>query len=105
MNEEEAFRLVNNLDWEDKKRRFAPKWSLVTYSRNGIIEDVQRFKETPQTKEQSEIMKRFPQSLQFTAWPGRFSTPKHIRQEISESIRVLTVVELPENKGKRWVKA
>lgn len=105
MNEEEAFRLINNLDWEDKRRRFAPKWSLVTYSRNGNIEDVQRFKETPQAKEQIEIMKRFPQCLQLTAWPGRFSNPKHIRKEIAESNRVLAVVELPENKGKRWVKA
>lgn len=103
MTEDEAFRLVNNLDWEDKKRRFAPQWSLVTYSREGVIEDVQRFRESPQAKEQIEILKRFPKSCQFTSWPGQFGTVEQLTQKIQESIRTLAIVESNENQGKRWI--
>ena len=105
MTKDEAFRLINNLDWEEKTRRFAPQWSLVTYSRKGVIEDITRLKERPQITDQTELMKRFPKSLQFTSYQGQLQTAKQLEQKIRDSIKTLALVEAKENQGKRWIQA
>jgi hypothetical protein len=46
MSIDEAFKLIENLDFpEGLKRKFAPGYSLIQITRNGEIVCVERFKE------------------------------------------------------------
>jgi hypothetical protein len=105
MTPQEALQIINNLDYEEKKLRFAPKWSIVSFDTSGQIIDVARYKEAPQTIEQIQEFSKHPKSMQFTSCPGQIKTAKELVGKIKEPLRILRIVELPENKGKRWVKA
>jgi hypothetical protein len=88
MTLEEAFNLTNNFDVKEKLRPFAPQWSTVVVSRNGEIVDVIRHKEQPSLRLNKEHMERYPDSVQFTAWPSRFRAVGELRKEIEKCVWV-----------------
>ena len=104
MTPQEALQVINNLDYEEKKRRFAPKYSIVSFDVSGQIIDVARYKESPQTVEQNQEFRKYPKSMQFTVCPEQIQTAEELVGKIKETLRIIRIVELPKNKGKRWVK-
>jgi hypothetical protein len=81
-----AFELINNLDVREPLRPHSPQWSTVVVSRSGDIADVIRHSEKPNAYLHRRQMDAYPQSMQFTAWPGRFATIDDLEAEIRKCV-------------------
>ena len=86
MTPKRAFRLIENLDVKEKYRRFAPRWSAVVVDKDGVILDVIKYKESPNYQLHQEHMRQYPQSVQFTAWPGRFRDVAELEQHLAKCV-------------------
>ena len=104
MTIEDAFRRINNLDGREQLRRYSPQWATVVVDRAGSIMDVIPHKESPTLDLNRRHMQKYPESIQFTAWQGQFSTPETLAAKISENVRAAELASRPENIGKKWIK-
>jgi hypothetical protein len=88
MTIEEAFRLINNLDFpEGLKRKFAPGYSLIHINEFGEIVAVERYKSAPLMAEEIELFKRFPpprRTVQITAVPGMYSSIDELKERVRD---------------------
>jgi hypothetical protein len=86
MTLELAFELVNNLEVREPLRKFSPQWSTVAVDQNGEIIDVIRHKQQPTLELNREHLLKYPQSVQITAWPGRFSSIDELAKTVAECV-------------------
>ena len=86
MTLEEAFKLANNLDVREALRKFSPQWSTVAVSKTGEIVDVIRHKDQPTLELNREHLLKYPDTVQITAWPGRFGTVDDLKRTVQECI-------------------
>ncbi len=87
MTIEEAYNLVENLDYpEGLKRKFAPGFSLLQIDSLGKIVVVERFKSRPTETDQIELLNRFPRTVQINGKPGMYSTSDELKQHVSDSM-------------------
>ncbi len=87
MTIEEAFRLVENLDFpEGLKRKFAPGFSLLLIDSLGEIVVVERYKSLPTETDQIELLNRFPRTVQINGKPGLYTSSDELRQHVSDSM-------------------
>lgn len=87
MTIEEAFRLVENLDYkEGLRRKFAPGFSLLPIDERGEIVAVERYKARPTEVDQIELWKRFPRTVQIHGQPGLYSSCQELMQHVSDSM-------------------
>ena len=85
---EDAYMLINNLDYTESKRKFAPKWSTVAVDKNGHVIDIIRYKEQPNDILNKMHMDKHPDTVQFTAWPGRFTEIADLQEAIRECMSI-----------------
>jgi hypothetical protein len=87
MTIEEAFRLVENLDYpEGLKRKFAPGYSLLQIDKDGEIVVVERYKSRPTEADQIELLNRFPLTVQINGKPGLYSSSEELKQHVIDSM-------------------
>ena len=87
MTIEEAFRLVENLDYQEGlRRKFAPGFSLLQIDERGEIVAVERYKARPTEADQIELLNRFPRTVQIQGQPGLYSSWKELMQHVSDSM-------------------
>ena len=90
MTIEEAFRLVENLDYQEGlRRKFAPGFSLLQIDKRGEIVAVERYKARPTEADQIELLNRFPRTVQINGKPGIYSSwkdlnPNYSRENLGE---------------------
>ena len=87
MTIDEAFRLVENLDYpEGLKRKFAPGYSILQFDRTGEIVVVERYKSLPTEADRIELLKRFPRTVQISGMPGLYSSSEELTQHVRDSM-------------------
>ena len=87
MRIEEAFRLVENLDYPDGlKRKFAPGFSLLQIARSGEIACVERYKARPTEANQIEMLNRHPGTVQINGRPGMYESSQELQQHVIDSM-------------------
>jgi len=87
MRIEEAFRLIENLDYPDGlKRKFAPGFSLLQIARSGEIASVERYKGRPTEANQIELLNRHPGTIQISGIPGLYVSSEELRQHVIDSL-------------------
>ena len=87
MRIEEAFRLIENLDYPDGlKRKFAPGFSLLQIARSGEIASVERYKGRPTEANQIEMLNRHPGSVQINGRPGMYESSQELQQHVIDSM-------------------
>ena len=87
MTVEEAFRLIENLDYEEGlRRRLAPSYSLLQINRDGEVVSVERFKESTTEVEQLALLKRHPRTIQLNGSPGMYASADELREHIQNSM-------------------
>ena len=87
MTVEEAFRLIENLDYaEGLKRSLAPSYSLLQINRDGDIVSVERFKEPSTEAEQIAALNRHPGTIQINGRPGMYASVEELREQIQKSM-------------------
>jgi len=87
MRIEEAFRLIENLDYPDGlKRKFAPGFSLLQIARSGEIASVERYKGRPTEANQIEMLNRHPGSVQINGRPGMYESSQEFQQHVIDSM-------------------
>ncbi|WP_038166915.1 hypothetical protein [Verrucomicrobium sp. BvORR106] len=82
MNLEKAFELVNNLDYKESHRRFAPQHGLLLFDSSGEVVSIYRFKTTPHEAEHIEALAKHPRCLQISTMPNWFATPAELKARI-----------------------
>ena len=86
MTLEQAINLVDNLDVREPLRKFSPQWCTIAVSKSGEIVDVIRHKERPTLQLNKEHLLKHPDSVQITAWPGRFKSTEELAKAIEECV-------------------
>ena len=87
MRIEEAFRLVENLDYPaGLKRKFAPGFSLLQIARSGEIAGVERYKARPTEANQIEMLNRHPGTVQINGRPGMYESSQELQQHLIDSM-------------------
>jgi hypothetical protein len=86
MTLEETFNLVNNLDVREPLRKLSPQWSTIAVDKAGKIIDVIRHKEQPTLQLNKEHLLKHPNSVQITAWPGRFNSIEELAKAVEECV-------------------
>jgi len=86
---QKVFVLINNLDFEDKFRKFAPKWSTVAVNRDGQVVSVIRYSEQPNLALNDKHIKLYPDTAQFTASPGMYPTLEELEKKVKWAKKVL----------------
>lgn len=81
---ENAFILINNLDYKEKLRSHAPQWSTVAIDRYGNIVAVIRHKNQPTLELNKKHLLMYPETVQVTVWPGRFNNVHEFENYIAE---------------------
>lgn len=104
MTVDDAFRRINNLDVREALRKYSPQWATVVIDRSGNILDVIPHKEAPTLALNKQHMDRYPDSIQFTACPGQYSSSDALAARIKEDVRLVELAARPENVGKKWIK-
>ena len=95
MTDDEAFRLMENLDFpEGLKRKFAPKYSLLQINRDGEIVSVERFREVPREAEQLAALDKHPGCIQINGNPGLYPSVKALRQRVDRSMHLFDRLKL-----------
>lgn len=84
MRIERVFELINNLDEPEPRRRFMAQWSTVVVDRNGVVADVIRHREAPSETLHRMHMDLYPESVQFTAAPGLYSSIEELAAKLKE---------------------
>jgi hypothetical protein len=88
MDTENAFEIINNLQVRGPLRKYQPQWSTIVISYDGNIVDVIKHKEQPSLKLNKEHLERYPDTLQITAWPGRFNSVADLERVVKESVKL-----------------
>lgn len=88
MTIQEAFDLINNLDVKESRRKFSPQWSIVSVDQSGTVLEIMRCKEQPNSLVSRKNLEQFPDTVQFTAWPGRFETLAELQETLHECVEV-----------------
>ena len=87
MSIEEAFNLMENLDFpEGLKRKFAPSFSLLQVARSGEIVCVERYKSRPDEVVQIELLNRYPGTIQLNGRPGMYKSATELRERVEKSM-------------------
>lgn len=86
MTLDEAFVLSNNLDVREPLRKFSPQWSTIAVGSTGEILAVIRHKDRPSLASNREHLLMYPESIQITAWPGRFSSSDALGKLVVECL-------------------
>jgi hypothetical protein len=87
MTIDEAFRLIENLDYaEGLRRRLAPSYSILQINREGNVVSVERFKDPSTEAEQIAALNRFPGTIQINGRPGMYASADELRQRIQKSM-------------------
>ena len=87
MTAEEAFRLIENLDYaEGLRRRLAPSYSLLQINREGNVVSVERFKEPSTEAEQIAALNRHPGTIQINGRPGMYASVDDLREQVRGSM-------------------
>jgi hypothetical protein len=87
MTVDEAFRLIENLDYaEGLRRRLAPSYSLLQINRDGDIVSVERFKEPTTEAQQLALLKRHPGTIQINGRPGMYASVDDLREHVRGSM-------------------
>lgn len=86
MSLEEAFNLVNNLDVREPLRKFSPQWSTIAVDKSGNVIDVIRHKAQPTLQLNKEHLLKYPESVQITAWPGRFNSIEELAKAVEDCV-------------------
>ena len=85
MSIEEAFNLIENLDYpEGLKRKFAPRYSLIQLARSGEIVCVERYKSCPDEAVQIELLNRYPGTIQLNGRPGMYESAAELRERVKQ---------------------
>jgi hypothetical protein len=87
MDIQDAFNLINNLNVREELRKYQAQWSTVVISSTGNILDVIKHKEQPTLKLNKEHLERYPDTIQITAWAGRFSTVADLQRAVIEAAK------------------
>jgi len=90
MEFQHAFDLINNLQVREPLRKYHPQWSTIVISYDGNIVDVIKHKEQPTLRLNKEHLERYPETLQITAWQGRFNTVADLEKAVKESVKLGT---------------
>jgi len=94
MTSEEAFQLIENLDYpEGLKRRFAPGHSLININRNGEVVNLSRFKNLPTEEEQRALLQRFPDCMQIFGSSGMYATVDEFHERIHRSLHLFGILD------------
>jgi hypothetical protein len=80
-----AFEIINNLNVREPLRKYKPQWSTIVISYDGKIIDVIKHKEQPTLKINKEHLERYPNTIQITAWQGRFDSVDDLIKILKES--------------------
>jgi nicotinic acid mononucleotide adenylyltransferase len=95
MSIEEAFHLMENLDYpEGLKRKFAPQYSLLQLARNGEIVCVERYKSCPGEAVQLELVKRYRGTIQLSGSPGMYKSAAEFRERVERSMWLFDKLKL-----------
>jgi hypothetical protein len=87
MTVEEAFQLIENLDYaEGLRRKLAPSHSLLQINRDGDIVSVERFREPSTEAEQIAALNKYPGTIQINARPGMYESADELRERIQKSM-------------------
>jgi hypothetical protein len=104
MTLEEAIALINNLDFKETHRRYAPQHGLLLFDRTGQVVAVYRYKETPDESEQCRTIKQHGGCVQISTWPGLYATAGALRKRIDQSMDVFALMK-PEARATETVDA
>lgn len=85
MTTEEAFLLINNLDYEAEFRHSAPQWSTIAINEHGTIVGVIRHQEEPTIVLGHKHQMMYPGTVQFQAWPGKYATKDDLSREVERA--------------------
>ncbi len=100
MKIEEAFRLIENLDYPDGlNRKFSPGFSLLQIARTGEIACVERYKARPTETEQIEMLDRHPGTIQISGIPGLYVSSEELRQRVIDSMWLFEHMKIVGKKG------
>ena len=87
MTVEDAFHLIENLDYaEGLKRKIAPSYSLLQINRQGEVVSVERFKEPSTEQQQIDALNRHPRTIQINGRPGMYGSVDELRERIQKSM-------------------
>ncbi|MCU0607210.1 MAG: hypothetical protein MUF78_07285 [Candidatus Edwardsbacteria bacterium] len=85
MTTEEAFLLINNLDYETEYRDTARRWSTVVVNERGAIVGVIRHDSEPTEELGRKHLMMYPGTVQFEAWPGKYATKDDLAREVENA--------------------
>ena len=85
MDIEYAFEIVNNLNVREPLRKYQPQWSTIVINYDGNIVDIIKHKEQPNLNLNKEHLERYPDTIQITAWQGRFDRVEDLIKVVKES--------------------
>lgn len=80
-----AFEIINNLNVRQPLRKYQPQWCTIVINYDGEIVDIIKYKEQPNLKLNKEALKRYPDTIQITAWQNRFNSIEDLRKVVNES--------------------
>lgn len=80
-----AFEKINNLDVREPLRKYQPQWSTVVISYDGDIIDIIKHKEEPDITLNKNHLSMYPETIQITAWQGRFISVDQLLKAVNES--------------------
>jgi len=93
---EEAYQLVENLDYEKGlKRKFAPQYSLIQINRDGTVASVRRFKSVPTEDKQKASLRENPDTFQINGSPGMYESLEEFRERIEEDMWLFSKMKKP----------
>ena len=85
MDSRRAFEIVNNLNVREPLRKYQPQWSTIVINYDGDIVDIIKHKDRPNLKLNKEHLERYPNTIQITAWQGRFDSIEDLEKVVRES--------------------
>lgn len=88
---EEAHELINNLDWREATRSFAPEWAIVVVDEQLRIVAVKRFKHKPEAHEVDSLMSGFPMCAYFYTQPGMYPSHESLRRKVDRCAEAFSI--------------
>ena len=98
MTIDEAFDVINNLDFaEGLRRKFAPGFSLLLIDRMGEVVRIERFKQPPSETQQAATLNLQVGCIAIDGSPGMYESPEALQQRIADSMWIFdTLIRKPQ---------
>ena len=94
MTDDEAFRLIENLDYErGRARASAPTYALLQIDRNGCVLCVERFQQPSTEAEQVALLQKHRGTVQLNGRPGMYASVDDLRIHIQANMDIFSAMK------------